>query len=185
MQNTGISDRTGLKLLKNVIKCSFAAKRMKGRQDQTEIRLCLLNRGEKGGQRASYGVSSYPKSYICHASHCLRSGAETAADILGGLLSSHLHVPLHGPSPAAGTPVTQSPPAFETSLPKRQLGRGNSLTWGLELITVWNTDKIHRISSNRCTGLVFWKMEASRMAFEDKQMTVSQSSFQFSFVGHR
>lgn len=154
MQNTGISDRAGLKLLRNVSKCSFAAKRMKGRWDQTEIRLCLLNRRERGGQRAASGMSSYPKSCICHASCCLRSGAETTADILGGWLS-HLHVPLHGPSPAAGTPVPPSPATFESSLSRRQLGRGNSLTRGLGLITVQNTDKMHSISSNRWTGLVF------------------------------
>ena len=90
MQNTHISDRDGSNLLRNVSKCSFAAKKMKRRWDQTENRLPLLNGRERRGQRAGSGMSKYPKSWICHASHCLRSGVETAADILGGLHLSHI-----------------------------------------------------------------------------------------------
>ena len=57
MQNTHISDRAGSKLLRNVSKCSFTAKRMMRRWDQAENRLSLLKGRERRGQRAASGMS--------------------------------------------------------------------------------------------------------------------------------
>lgn len=168
MQHTSVSGRAGSKPLRNATRAALLPAGWGADATRLQMGFSCRNGGRDEGKGLCWGCggrAGYPNSRTCHI-------------VMGRSLPSY-PMPACVPvwprccrNPALQPPRTGSGEAW----PNAEPGTGPNMKHG---------DTTHSISSTGWTGIVFWKMQESCMASEDKQTTALQFSSRFSFGGHR